>query len=161
MNDERKVPGTLRRVLRTIDFVGKEKEEGEDYKTYEEPVVASLDEANVVTSVADNLFQQDEHVGHLVLHAPVLDFDFPCELIPSTTPGHFHLVMDTQISWAQYQTILTALGAAGILEPGYVDSSLQRGYSAVRLPWIKRPARDETPVTPTPETDSGDFDHPF
>lgn len=28
------------------------------------------------------------------LHAPTLDVDFPCELVPSSTPGHFHRYID-------------------------------------------------------------------
>ena len=43
--------------------------------------------------------------------------------------------------------ILEALRAAGIVEPGYVGASEARGYTAIRLPWVKREER----AVPGPE----------
>lgn len=71
------------------------------------------------------------------MHAPALDIDFPAQLIPSRTPGHFHLYLDTEISWKKYKKLLIALGEAGILEPGYVSASLAEQCSALRWEFRK------------------------
>jgi hypothetical protein len=71
-------------------------------------------------------------------HAPVLDIDIPHQVFPSTQPGHSHIWFDTQMSWRTYKRLLRALRAAGIIEDGYYRASVQRGYTAVRLPWVKK-----------------------
>jgi hypothetical protein len=91
-----------------------------------EPCAAA--DATIVTS----------EVRSTALHAPVLDVDMPCALVPSSTPGHFHLFIERGLTWHQYRRLLKALGRAGILEPDYVRASLQRRYSAVRVPWVKK-----------------------
>ncbi len=76
-------------------------------------------------------------------HAPVLDIDFPARLIPSSTKGHFHLYLDKEMSWKDYEKLLNVLSDVGILERGYARVSIQRAMSSVRLPWVKK---DTTPV---------------
>lgn len=71
-------------------------------------------------------------------HKLLVDIDMPCKLIPSSTPGHHHLFIDKEMSRDQMMTILRALSAADVVESGYVDASDKRGYTAVRLPWIKK-----------------------
>jgi hypothetical protein len=92
----------------------------------------NLNDAHVVTSRA---------AGAENLHRPILDIDFGASLIPSTTPGHFHLYLDKEIPWDAYEELLKALGRAGVLEQGYVDASIAREYTSVRLPWIKKKAQ--------------------
>lgn len=74
------------------------------------------------------------------LHAPVLDIDLPCKLVESSTPGHFHLFIDKAITWEQYEAILRALGAAGIIEPGYESASIRRKQTFVRKPGVVKPS---------------------
>jgi hypothetical protein len=69
----------------------------------------------------------------------VLDLDFEAALVPSTTPGHFHLYLDVPMPWEKYRALLIALGDAGILEPGYVSASLTREQTFVRRPEVKKP----------------------
>ena len=71
-------------------------------------------------------------------HRPVLDLDMPAKLIPSSTPGHFHLFIDHPMKWETYEKLLEALAAAGVLEDGYVRASIARKHTAVRLPWIRK-----------------------
>lgn len=71
-------------------------------------------------------------------HAPVLDLDMPCTLVPSSTPDHYHLIIETAMSWRRYRGLLRALARAGIIERGYYRASIRRGYSAVRVPWVKK-----------------------
>jgi hypothetical protein len=71
-------------------------------------------------------------------HRVVLDLDMPAQLVESTTPGHFHLYIDKELTWAAYLALLFALQKAGIIERGYLRASRARGYTAVRLPWVRK-----------------------
>lgn len=76
--------------------------------------------------------------GHHDMHAPVLDLDFPCRLEPSTTPGHFHLYLDREMTWENYVMLLRILAVVGILEEGYVGAAIKRRQTFVRAPWEKK-----------------------
>lgn len=76
-------------------------------------------------------------------HKPLLDIDFPAKLVPSSTPGHFHLFLDKKLTWENYKKLLSVLAEVGIIEPGYYGASLKRGSTDVRLPWIKK---DDPPL---------------
>lgn len=91
------------------------------------PSESSLDdpEANLVSSALAN-----------GMHAPVIDLDYEAHLIPSGTPGHYHLYLDKEIPWAKYVTVLNAMADAGLIESGYYDSSRAHGASFVRLPHV-------------------------
>lgn len=102
----------------------------EDYMDTETREVADLAEANVVSSIAAS--------GSVPHHYPVLDLDVPARLVPSSTPGHSHLYIDKSVPDEVYWRLCEALVNAGILEPGYVSASMERGYTSVRLPWIKK-----------------------
>ena len=102
----------------------------DDYDDETRTPVEHPDDANVVSSYFGNeSFEQ---------HRPVLDIDFPCAVIPSTTPGHFHLYLDKLLSWEDYEKVLRVLGEVGILEPGYANVSIERRHTAVRVPWIRK-----------------------
>lgn len=90
---------------------------------------AGIDEATVITSeIADGSGR----------HKVVIDLDLPAHLIPSSTPGHFHLYVDHVLEWHEYEDLLNALAVAGLVEPGYVGASVARGFTAARLPWVKK-----------------------
>lgn len=112
------------RLPRVHKFVKVLNATGDDYQG-DDAVTTSEQEANVVTS----------YLGG-ELHAPVLDIDFGAQLIPSSTPGHFHLYFEKAMTWDNYCGLLKALGDVGILEAGYVKASLRRGYSSVRKPGV-------------------------
>lgn len=65
-------------------------------------------------------------------HAPVIDIDLPIHVYPSSQLGHYHLYVNKEMSWDDYVELLTALAKAGIVEEGYANASIARGYSAVR-----------------------------
>lgn len=71
-------------------------------------------------------------------HKPVLDVDLPCALVPSTTPGHFHLYIDKEMPWNDYIQLLDILAWLGIVEPGYVNAAKSRGATFVRAPGVKK-----------------------
>lgn len=68
------------------------------------------------------------------LHMPVLDLDFPASLVPSSTPGHFHLYIDKEMDWKTYERLLKALSDAGVIERGYYKASKARKATYVRIP---------------------------
>lgn len=115
--NESPLPG---QVLRDSPLAGYEHIEAE---------VADLDTANIITS---------EVRGKPGRHKPVLDIDLPVKLIPSSTEGHFHLMIDKEMDWEDYQRLLWVLADIGIVEEGYASASDERGYTAVRLPWISK-----------------------
>ena len=99
-----------------------------------ETITPDIAKGNVITSlIADK-------VTH---HKLIIDLDLPAKLVPSTTEGHFHLYVDHEIEKDAYFNLLNALVRAGLVEPGYVSASESRGYTAVRLPWVKKEAEAE------------------
>lgn len=69
-------------------------------------------------------------------HAPVLDIDLPARLVPSSTEGHSHLYFDVAVPWPAYKKLLFALLECGLVEPGYVNASIERGATFVRKPGV-------------------------
>ena len=67
-------------------------------------------------------------------HLPAIDIDFPCQLVESSTPGHFHLYIDKEISQDAYHAILKALTDAGIVQRGFYKSAVRRGQTFLRKP---------------------------
>ena len=94
-----------------------------------------LTRANVTTSRTTS-----DSWGHT--HRPVLDIDLPIKVVESSTPGHHHLYIDKEMDWEDYSKLLEVLAEVGILEPGYVSAALDRGFTAVRLPWVKKPGTE-------------------
>ena len=115
----------IKRVYRIVTNLDQPKP---DYIDLGAGVEAEEKDANVVSSVICP-----------GIHAPVLDIDFEARLIPSSTPGHYHLYLDKAMSWKKYRKLLKALARAGVIEEGYAFSSIRRGFSAVRKPDIKKP----------------------
>jgi hypothetical protein len=63
---------------------------------------------------------------------PALDIDFHAELIPSSTPDHFHLYLNKPMTWRKYKFLLWALYKTGIIESGFYQASLARGRTQLR-----------------------------
>lgn len=93
----------------------------------DEQEVTFADDANLISSKLEN--------GN---HKPVIDLDLPCQLHPSSTEGHFHLYIDKELDWEQYEALLLVLADCGIIEQNYAEASIRRGFSAVRPPWVKK-----------------------
>lgn len=79
-----------------------------------------------------------EVMGYEAQHIVALDIDVRTALIPSSSPGHYHLVFDRQVSWSVYTNLLRAMAEAGLVEWGYYDAAISRGETFLRLPWIKK-----------------------
>lgn len=94
------------------------------------PEVAKIEDADIVTS--EIAFRDGTR------HKIVLDIDMPVKVVDSSTPGHHHLFIDKELSWAEYKSLLHLLAELGVIEYGYVGASLERGFTGVRLPWKKK-----------------------
>lgn len=97
----------------------------------------NLDEAQVITSMV---------AGVSGKHKLIIDLDLSAQLIPSSTPGHFHLYVDHVIEHDAWVTLIDALADAGLIEDGYRGASLARGFTDVRLPWIKKQTNESEGV---------------
>lgn len=89
-----------------------------------------VNEADIIaSSITDNPFK----------HTIMLDLDVPAKLVPSTTEGHSHLYIDVELDRWQYSDLLRALRDAGVIQPGFARQLRVRGFTALRLPWVKKP----------------------
>lgn len=78
--------------------------------------------------------------SHGSAHLPLLDLDYGATLVPSSTPGHFHLYLDQPVAWDKYVAVLDAMVDAGMLQEGFVRHSKRRGFTALRAPGTKKAA---------------------
>jgi hypothetical protein len=91
--------------------------------------ICGIEDANILTS---------DVAGKPGMHKLALDIDLPARLLPTTTPGHWHLYIDHEMPWDAYVRILDALAEAGVIEKGYARASKIRGYTSVRPPWLAK-----------------------
>jgi len=102
--------------------------------------VDHIDDANAVSSEMSQWTFRDPVTREVrsAVHRPVLDLDLPVAVHPSSTPGHHHLYIDCPMPWERYQALLSVLAEVGLLEQSFVNASIKRGYTTVRLPWVKK-----------------------
>lgn len=99
----------------------------------------------ITTKEADELLRTHHlHGGIKSYHKLLLDIDHEAALIPSTTPGHYHLVIDFPIEEEDYFNVIDALAKAGIVEEGFAAAARRRKATWVRAPWERKPLPDET-----------------
>lgn len=112
--------------------------------TTEPREVAEIKDANLISSRLTDGF-----------HSPVLDIDYGARLIPSSTPGHFHLYLDDlRLTWDEYEELLLVLARLGVIEPGYAAASIDRRQTMVRKPGVTKPPPEPSDVelaTPAPQ----------
>lgn len=101
-------------------------------------------DANLITSKSED-FPWGEY------HRPILDIDFEAELVPSSTPGHYHLYLDKLMTWDVYLELLEALAKAGVIQWGFYDGAKLRGATSARLPWIKKGDKKANMLDPDKE----------
>lgn len=124
------LPSHEARTLHVANLADDDYEEGGG----DRQATTDLSLANVVSSI-----DRDSVPGkRWTRHYPVLDLDIPAHLVPSTTPGHSHLYLDVPVSEDAFWKMCEALAEAGVLHSGYVSACRSRGYTSVRLPWVKK-----------------------
>lgn len=74
-------------------------------------------------------------------HRPLIDLDEGVQLVPSSTAGHYHLYLDTEMSWSCYLRLLEAMRDAGVVSHFFVKAAMIREQTFVRPPWVKKPEK--------------------
>lgn len=64
-------------------------------------------------------------------HGFCVDIDMPCALIESS-PGHYHLYIERDLTWSEYEDVLRVLASAGIIEQGYYRAARSHGGTFLR-----------------------------
>lgn len=127
----------------TVDFV-----HGRESKTigdgsFQERVVddkVDLHNANAISSLIKGSAWPANPGGR---HKVLLDLDCPHEYIPSSTPGHGHLIIDVELAWPAYLNLLKTLARYKILEYGYVAAAEFRQATWLRTPWAGKDTEDD------------------
>lgn len=138
-----------RRTLWHEDIDGGKKPGDSQYGKKDNPrrQVDDPAQANLIGSLIAGEFSYDALSGLAPpMHMPALDIDLPCSLLPSTTRGHFHLLIDKAVPWAQYADLLRVLAACGVIEDGYYQAALRRGATFIRMPGTRKPAPAALPA---------------
>lgn len=89
-------------------------------------------EANLIGSLMEA--EPPDRPDWETMHLPVIDIDYQAHLVPSRTPGHYHLYLERPISWGKYKNVLRALADAGLIERGYCEASISAKQSFARVP---------------------------
>lgn len=75
---------------------------------------------------------------------PIIDLDFEFEIKPSSTPGHYHLYLNHEISNTRFVVLMAALWFSGVVEMGYAVWSIRRMGNFVRPPGVQKQPGEET-----------------
>lgn len=101
--------------------------------------VKHLDQADIYSSEiqGSGKMQTDPFSSprNVYRHMVALDLDIPAVLVPSSTEGHHHLLIDVDLSEHDYMGLLKHLGELGIIEKGYAEICTKRKASHLRAPW--------------------------
>lgn len=62
----------------------------------------------------------------------------PAMLVPSSTEGHFHLYLETEMDWGDYLGLMRCMVDAGLLEKDWVDMNERRRMAMLRKPEFKK-----------------------
>lgn len=119
------------------------------FKNYDDSKISKYEEylEEHYEQMGQDVPEKDYEKAHLVsssvkndedMHLPVLDIDYSAHLEPSSTEGHYHLYLNKKITWEQYQKLLNIMSECGLLESGFVEASINRGYSSVRKPGLSK-----------------------
>lgn len=109
------------------EIEGSSADDDQPHKRFE--ITGESDIANLVSS--ESLYLPG-------MHMPAIDIDYPAEMIPSRTPGHFHLYLDKICTWPEYRRVLWAMSRAGLIEPGYYRASVERKATFLRKPGVTK-----------------------
>ncbi len=71
-------------------------------------------------------------------HLLMLDIDHEHYYAESSTPGHAYLVIHHELDQEAMLEILTVLGKHGIVQTGFMQATLDRGFSALRMPGVSK-----------------------
>ena len=58
--------------------------------------------------------------------------------LPSSHKGHFHVYSNAPYTWGEYRELLNKLQKKKIIDQRYYWYSVERGFTAVRKPWVRK-----------------------
>lgn len=138
----------LARNLQAGDIDFSANQDGSDEDLDVEKLIADkpLPEANSVSSRVTRTEYKATETDSLAFngytlkdtHKVVIDLDMDAALWETSTPGHHHLIIDHEMTWATYERLLFALNAAGLIQDGYLNACIARKASWVRTPWTRK-----------------------
>lgn len=83
-------------------------------------------------------------LGADIYHKVLIDLDVPAMLVPSSTEGHSHLYIDVKAPWPKIEALLHALVDVGAVEPGYMNASVERQGTRLRVPWLNKAGKEQS-----------------
>lgn len=106
----------------------------------------TLDEDEAVLRSSEIMLEEETGVGWMDdLHAPAIDIDMECTLLPSSTEGHYHLYIDKPMSWANYEKLLTVMNDVGIVQDGFLKLARENKKTFLRVRDKSEDPRREKP----------------
>ena len=131
------VPQVVREIITALGTLMKvDYEQGDEYDgTSDDRSVASgLEDANAISS--HTRWSTTQHLALL------LDIDLESALLHSSNKPHKHLYvkLPKHISTTQLNKFLDAAADIGLIQEGYAEASKARGFTTLRLPWVKKEA---------------------
>lgn len=149
MNYDLIYANAIRLIGRTLHWKENLKDDGSGYdgvvKPYDEATLRRRwNPSNTITGTSKeppepNLISSLTEQG---THAPALDIDFPIHAVPSSTPGHFHLYFEKEMSWSDYEKLLRVMAEVGLIEQGFYQQAMKFKQTYLRLPYVKKGGKD-------------------
>ncbi|QYC53787.1 hypothetical protein SEA_EUGENEKRABS_17 [Microbacterium phage EugeneKrabs] len=107
--------------------------------------VTDIEHANIVCSdIKDDWARR---------HNLILDIDFPVRVVESSH-GKSHLYVDEPMTWDAVVAVMAVMVQVGLVQPGYMYASIERGYTSVRVPWALKGSGNHIPEPPKEEEQS-------
>lgn len=106
--------------------------------------------ARLLIAMAQTSLVQPGHARMLINEAGPRTYPFivglesPARLVPSSTPNHHHLYLDTELPWNDYALLLKRFEEATIIQRGFYRASMERKQTMLRKPGVYKPASMST-----------------
>ena len=103
--------------------------------------------ARLLIALAETSLVQPGHARMLIDEAGAHAYPFivaletPARLVPSSTPGHNHLYLDTELPWDDHERLLKRFEEATIVQRGFYTASVERKQTMLRKPGVRKPER--------------------
>ena len=106
--------------------------------------------ARLLIAMTENSLVQPGHARMLIDEAGAHVYPFvvvletPARLVPSSTPDHNHLYLDTELPWEDYERLLKRFAEATIIQRGFYRASVGRKQTMLRKPGVRKPMPSAT-----------------
>lgn len=97
---------------------------------------ASFDE---LLKTSQELTQQTLYDGPKMLNPWPFSISSQAVVLPSSTKNHNHIYLNETLKWKEYLSLLKALAAANVIEPGYLKVSKMDHTTNLRRPGYEKP----------------------